>query len=214
MNISVKLLESNSVIRNLILSALRDDINACISKSMSSITDQVKDVVRKALKDEPEYSSLISGQLKAEFGISDSSSVDAVINKLVDTLVMTRNPVSYNNAGLTGGFTLTMIKSDDLGGVVGDESAKVVDSERGYELPWLEWLALFGNRAIVKNYEVKMGAHSHSRSGLAIMVESKKNWRVPAQFVGTITSNWITRAIERVDPQIYKIIQNAIEANI
>ena len=94
------------------------------------------------------------------------------------------------------------------------EAAQVIDTKRGYSLPWLEWLLLKNNKVIVNNYDVKLGPNINSRTGNAIMVSSNNNWRVPPQFAGSQASNWTTRAIERVDKQIESIIQKAIEDNI
>lgn len=42
-----------------------------------------------------------------------------------------------------------MMKSDDLGGVIYDDIANVTDNQ-GQSLPWLEWLLLRNNQAIIK----------------------------------------------------------------
>jgi hypothetical protein len=34
------------------------------------------------------------------------------------------------------------------------------------------------------------------------------NWRVPAMYAGTISNNWVTRAIANIDDDITTIIQN------
>lgn len=213
MKYRVSLLESDKEIRNQILSALVSDLSKTINKSIPSINVKAKDLVRKALQNEPEYQSLKSGQLRKEFGIENVNNVDVVINKLVDTLTIETKTVTTNSQGLTGGLKLTMIPSN-FDGIVNSEEAVVTDEMRGYSLPWLEWLLLKGSQIIVRNYEVKFGSNPYSRSGDAIMVSSSKNWRVPPEFVGTVTDNWITRALSTIDKEITKIIQETIESNI
>jgi len=211
MNLELKLLESNSEIRNLILTAMKDHLDITFSKAVSGIITEVKMVVSEALKQEPEYESLMSGSLKYEFGIPDSGIVDTVIEEMVNTLNLEYKSVTINNLGLSGGYKLTMIKSDDINGIINNQSAKVVDGGRGYELPWLSWLLFQANKPIVKNFEVKIAPNPSSRTGMAIMVDSNKNWRVPPEFAGTISNNWTTRAIEKTESRILKAMQTHIE---
>lgn len=214
MNLTVQLLESNSDIAKLIISQIKDIIQQAINKALPKITNEIKLIVDEALRNQPEYTSLMSGKLKAELGIPDSSVIDRVIQALVDTLEITNNGVKTSSNGISGGFKLTMIKSDDIGGVINIDEASVVD-DKGYSLPWLEWLLLKGNQNLVKNYTVKYTSSTRSRSGLAIMQpDDSFNWRVPSEFSGTPQNNWTTRAIDSVEKEIYQIMTSNIENNL
>lgn len=213
MKFNITILESNSEIASAIIHSIKDVISIAIKKSLSRIVDGTKDIVSEALRQEPEYSSLISGKLKADFGIPDSSMVQRVVDALVDTVTMTDIPIVANKSGLKGGFVLTMMKSDDLNGVIYRDIANVTDI-KGYKLPWLEWLLLRNNSAIVKNYTVDYGPSPYSRSGLGIMVPSNTDWRVPPEFAGSQENNWTTRAVNRCENKIYQLIQQTIEKYI
>jgi len=208
---SIQLLDSDSEISKAIMQGLRDHFSQTFSRLPSQISDPIKNIVKQALRSEPEYTSLKSGKLRYEMGIQDTSNVDKVIDSLVNTLSIQSNPITYSLRSLSGGFSLTMMKSDDLGGVIGVSEAYVNDTERGYSLPWLEWLLLRGNDIIVYNYQVKMGANPRSRTGNAIMVSSTKNWRVPTEFVGTQRNNWTTRAISAAESSILSVIEQAVK---
>ncbi len=213
MRISANIVETNDEINTMILEIMADHINDTLNIAMPKITTEIKELVAVSLREEPEYQSLLSGRLKAEFGLSDTNMVDNIIDKLVSTIDVSRSTVSYNKIGLVGGFTITMMKSDDMNGVIFTDIASVI-SNNGQHLPWLQWLLLEGNNAIVKNFDVKMGSYSQSRSGMAIMVSSRDNWRVPPEFVGTISNNWTTRAIDRIEDKIDILIENIIGALI
>ena len=213
MRISANIVETNDEINTMILEIMADHINDTLNIAMPKITTEIKELVAVSLREEPEYQSLLSGRLKAEFGLSDTNMVDNIIDKLVSTIEVSRSTVSYNRIGLVGGFTITMMKSDDMNGVIFTDIASVI-SNNGQHLPWLQWLLLEGNNAIVKNFDVKMGSYSQSRSGMAIMVSSRDNWRVPPEFVGTISNNWTTRAIDRIEDKIDILIENIIGALI
>ena len=214
MNLSVILLESDTVIRQRILDALSEDLKLTLNRAANRLLPQIKNLLIDSLKQEPEYSSLKSGILRYHFGIPESNSVDEIVAKMADTLTFQNDPIKKSNTGLSGGFTLTAIKSDDISGLLSDPSAIVNDNERGYSLPWLEWLLLRNNEIIVRKYDVQIGPSPYSRTGEAIMVKSDRSWRVPAEYAGSQNNNWTTRAIERMENSILKLIQDAIENNI
>lgn len=213
MNISLDLLESTAEIESMILNALKKKMEIAISFATPNIIKDVKNIIIDSLKMEPEYHSLISGKLRAEFGISDTSSVDRVIDALSETIHITINPIKTSKSGLSGGFTLTMMPSNDLGGVININHAQVFD-DSGYTLPWLRWLLLENNKAIIKNYSVSYTPVPQSRSGMAIMTPSSGAWRVPPEFAGSQNNNWTTRAVERSEKEIYSSIQTNIEKHI
>jgi hypothetical protein len=211
MKISLDVVENNSEIIKLILDNLKDQLSTAINKTLPNITKDIKNLVKNALINEPEYASLKAGTLKAEFGISDPEAVDRVVDAMTNTLEVTQTPIKITGNGLSGGFILTMIKSDDINGIIYTDIASVNDNEKGYSLPWLEWLLLKGNETIVQNYSVNYTNSPKSRSGLALMVKSNSNWRVPSNFVGTESNNWTTRAISKLDTAIVSVIQNNLE---
>ena len=47
-----------------------------------------------------------------------------------------------------------------------------------------------------------MGPNKFSRSGMALMVESNKNWRVPSEFAGSPSNNWASRALDKIEDKI------------
>lgn len=214
MKYQVELLESNSEIKKQILQAISKQLEQAFIKTKNIIPEKIKILVSQALKNEPEYQSLVGGNLRLEFGISDPSNVDTVIEKLVNTIDVAYTQVKPLTNTLTGSITITMMKSDDLGGVIYDDSAVVKDDKNGYSLPWLEWLLLRGNSVIVKGYSVQFGPNPNSRSGSAVMVSSDQSWRVPPQFVGDAKNNWTTRAIEKIDKEIIDLIKSTVEGSL
>jgi hypothetical protein len=214
MKIELKLLDSDSSLAKQIFDAVKNILNSALNKSEQDIKTRVKQIISDSLRTEPEYQSLKSGILKAEFGIQFPETVDKIVEKLSDTLDIQQIPITTTNRGVKGGFRLVAIKSDNISGLTADLDAIVSDDIRGYKLPWLEWLLLRGADNIVKNYEVSFGPSPYSRSGMAIMKSSSGSWRVPPQFAGTAKSNWTTRAISKVENDIKNTIIQSIENNL
>lgn len=213
MKFSLSLLDQNSDIKLAILNNLKEELDKALNKTIADIDLKLKSLVKQALQNEPEYNSLMSGELRKEFGIADTSNIDIAIDNLINSIIIEKNPLKIGFGGLSGGITLKIIPND-FTGTIDDSSAVVVDNVRGYSLPWLEWLLLRGGEIIVRDFEVKYGPNPASRSGDAIMISSKKNWRVPSQFSGTVRNNWVTRALSTLDEKIPRLIQASLESNL
>lgn len=213
MKFSVKLLDTDADIKKKIITALKEDIDSTLNKAIPQINTQIQSVLKQAIQNQPEYQSLLSGQLRLEFGIPNPSpAVTAIINQWISNTSIDRKPSTVNSRGISTGFSIGMVASD-YADVLSLSAASVTDT-KGYSLPWLDWLLLQGGRIIVRNYSVELGPFSTSRSGGAIMRSSSTNWRVPPEFAGTLTNNWVTRAIDSIESEIFSIIQKNIEANI
>ena len=214
MKLSLSLIETNTEIRQKILLAMQSLIDKALDNTIQNLSKNIKNLLIEALKSEPEYSSLISGELRREFGISDTSNVNIAIENIASSIKINKKAIKINNTGLSGGIEINIINNQDYGGALSDYSGQVIDKDRGYSLPWLEWLLLRGNQIIVKNYEVKLGENSRSRSGDAIMISSSSNWRVPPKFAGTMQDNWTTRALSTIENQLTNLIRSTFEKNI
>lgn len=213
MKFSCKLLNSDSYIRQNILQILATNVNDVLKKSIVPIESQIKILIKDSLFNQPEYLSLINnaGDLRLNFGIPDVSVVDRAISTFAGSSSFNYKPVKISTVGLVGGFTLQFIPQSS---VEAASAESAVITNKGQSLPWLSWLLYEGTSPIVRDYDIQFGPNPYSRTGGAIMVPSKKNWRVPPAYAGTISNNWITRAIEDKDNDIYKIIENTIRANI
>lgn len=211
MKLSLKILESNSQIQQSIMEALLPQIDDYMKDTISITRKELGPILRNAIMNTPEYESLISGKLKYELGIPDGG------NKIAGLLdIWTKNLyIEYVSPKIMSGkikssFSISLVKSsfDD---VLSTDFAYVVDNIYQYRLPWLEWLLLEGNKIIVKKQEVVMGPNPRSRTGFALMRGSNKNWKVPAEFAGTIRDNWITRAIDNTEEDVNNLLERALQ---
>lgn len=213
LDILFKITEKNSDISNKILKALKPQVKAHFQKSFETVKDNLSNIVIEAIINAPEYIELVSGRLKAEFGLPNA---DARISEILDEWKKIKfkfNGIKQSGDNLVGSFILDMIPSD-FTNVINLPSASFV-TEKGDVLNWLEWLLLFGNKTIIKDYEVVLGPNPRSRTGMAVMrgvIGSK--WRVPPEYSGTKNNNWITRAIDSADPQIEDLIKKSLKGEL
>jgi hypothetical protein len=215
MKISIKLLDSSSVISTKILGSIISHLQPAFTKTQQSLQQVLPKIVKEALILEPEYASLLSGQLRSELGVPDADSkIEQIFGAWSNNLLVQNRPLSIKGSGLSGGFSINIIKSD-FSDILSLPAAVVVDSTSGSIIPWLQWLLIEGNQILIRDYKLRMGPNSRSRTGNAIMVSSTKdNWRVPPQFAGTINNNWVTRAIDRLDDSILTYIEKELERHI
>lgn len=209
---SIDILESNSKISKDILQLIYQELFNRFTKAQSKISQPISLLIERNLKQEPEYSSLLSGKLRLDFGIPDTSVVDKVIENIVSKIYVNIKPIKITANGLSGSLIVNFFNNNDYDSVINSIDASIVDSETGFVIPWVRWLLLEGTTPLVKDYDAK-SAPGFGRSGLGFMVSSNGSWSVPNEFAGTASSNWLTRATEKItDNEIQKILQEAIEA--
>lgn len=211
MQLKLKILEDNATITNSILTAMLPEVTSYMNNGVNLIKQKLPLIIQVAIIDTPEYESILSGQLKYEFGIPNSSSkLAGLLNIWSSNILYTYNKPSITGNKITASFSAQTIKAD-FSDVLYTDYASMTDSLRGYSLPWLEWLLLEGNKIIISKYNVVMGPNKFSRTGEAVMAPSNKSWKVPSQFSGTISDNWITRAIDNAEADIKTLLAKAFE---
>jgi len=209
MRFSFKIVDSPKEIRDNILKAMLPEVTSLMNKGMTKLKSNLPNIIKQAIINTPEYESLSGGKLKYEFGIAN---VDSKLASLINVW-STNIQYAYKAPSITAGrirssFSASMIKAD-FSDVLYADFAAVVDTLRGYTLPWLEWLLLEGNKTIVRNYQVILGPNRASRTGYALMKPANRSWKVPSEFSGTLNNNWITRAIDSAESNIQKLLDEA-----
>ena len=212
MKLNLTVLESNSQISKSILDALIPEVDRYLKQKLQYIKQNLPILITDILTSTETYSSLIGGQLQYEFGIPDPiPKLDEILSVWTNNIMIDyKSPISSTDK-LKASFSISIIKSD-FADVLSQDAAFVIDSLRGYSLPWLEWLLLEGSKTIVKNQQVVIRSSKFSRTGRAMMQESNTSWKVPSQYAGTINNNWITRAIDDNETLINSFLEKAIES--
>lgn len=214
MNISLKLLDNDKAIQAKILDALAQQLKGGFTKAAARIKKQLQIMVKDAIESQPEYNSLLSGQLRDELGIPNPTTrVNAIVDTWSNNVEVVTKPVAVAGSQIKGGLSIGMIK-EDYGDVLGMDEATIEDRQTGSVIPWLYWLLLGGGGILVKDYAIKIGPSKRSRTGNAVMVKSLKNWRMPSQFVGVADNNWVYRAISQLDSKIETMMQSELEKSL
>ena len=195
----IKFRESNAEIVSRINSGLAKEINIAIKQAIPVLQQKIMPIIQAALLSSPEINSLQNGILRAEFGLT-SDPTDELVAAILSTISI-RPLYAQKNRG--GGIEITMQPSD-YSNILGQSFAQ--QSIDGGSLPWLSWLLTLGDTVIITDFGVEFGSFKTSRTGEAKMSSKAAPYKVNSAFSGTLNDNFITRAINRVYPQIQSII--------
>lgn len=199
-----------------ILDALKKDFvtkaNKKIPVVMKRIRTKVVNLLEDALVDSPTVTSLLSGKLRDDFGLSSENAVSAV-TQIID--------------GVTKNVEIELAKStNSLAHIV--LSIKPIDatfyksissgtrlSKSGKPVDWLEWLLTRGTQVIIGDYYTFDKAKGRTRSGGKTVMKkigpkAKPPFRVDPIHAGTLEDNFITRAIESKSKEITEILSKEV----
>ena len=201
----VKIVDSLRKIQKSVNAALAKAINAFMPRMARNIEPKIRKLVESELRRSPEIQELRAGGILAfEFGL-DSDPTEEIVSSIVGSLEVKTKKLDRN---LSGGVYVYMQPSSYAN--LFSLRASIQETEKGVQLPWLEWLLLRGDEIIVAGFGVKIQSGA-GRSGGATMKEGLTPYKVNSSYSGTLENNFITRAIERVSPQIEKIIEGGFK---
>lgn len=206
--LTISLVESDKVIEKKILKAIKEELDNRMQKIATQITKDLRNTLKEAIKRQPEYLSLDSGQLAADFGFRDGKyRIDAIIDFWIANIVVKEETSKIKGDKISTGIQIS-IMSDNFEEVLNLPEASVV-TNKGQVLPWLNWLLKLGSENIIQDYSIEYGPIKRSRSGAAIMVSNPGfHWSVPSKYSGVATDNFITRAIKNYQDRIEKSIED------
>jgi hypothetical protein len=206
-NLKLKLITPpRQIEKNILASAVRY-LNSRLSGLPSKISKHAKPLLRNALEQSPAAISLISGKLREEMGVVDASKeLDQIFRAISQTVNVTISRARRRGSGVRMTIRLTAVPFD-FDTVVGDNGSYT--TEKGAIIPWFKWLTAAGDRIIVRDYDVEGGHPMFSRTGDMIMIKAgKRGWRVPPEFAGTPTVNFVTKATDSILPDLGHYIQS------
>ena len=205
-------LENYKTIDAKIKKSISKEIDIYLSKSVKKVILPIKKIVKKSILNQPEVSSLENGQLAAEFGLRDGKNrIENIIDIWLNGIKVSTKKSNLKSGKISAGFSISMIRRDFRD--VLSSGFGSIRTKSGQELPWLEWLLRFGDIVIIRDYDVDFQLNTNSRSGKAVMIQGKgKKWRVPPQFSGTESNNFVTRALDDAENDIINAFKSELRS--
>lgn len=185
-----------------LLRALSNQVKQMFRKSQIPLRTKIRLIVKQALINCPEVESLRSGTLKYDFGLV-SDYTDLLVNNISEAIEIEYKPIQISFSGVSSALVI-YINGQWLDTITKSSYWAYIPTENG-QLPWLDWLLTAGDSVVVAGYSVAYG--NWGRSGGAIMLKYN-NFQVNPQYSGTITDNFLTRAIEKNQDQIEQALKD------
>jgi hypothetical protein len=199
MSIRFKVLESFNKIKGNITKELADLSSRLFRSKSSKVSDYLRATVYEAVYNCTEMESVRSGQLKADFGLNfdPTAEIAGAVSSAVEIAVVNQNSATGYSINIQPLTYLNLLEIPSA----------VLITEKGDNLPWLEWLTTYGDSVIIYNYNVRYES-GIGRSNMGIMVKSPSFFRVDGAYSGTYDDNFVTRAI--TSPLFVASIQDGI----
>lgn len=191
--ITIKLIDTIKDVEKKVNAAIAVEINTILFQNQSKILQESKSLVSKWIASQPEMIDLqssVPGSLAGQFGLypgQGQSSVISIINSIENAITI--NFKKFDNK-LLGGVEVNFQPLDFLNLL--NLPQGIVNYKDG-QLKWLDWLLTKGDTTIVVSYQYNPST-GIGRSGLGNMIKGG-SFRVPPQFSGTDSNNFITRAL-------------------
>jgi hypothetical protein len=233
-------LDTTAVERAIIEGVKQEMVKAC-GRLADSLRDTVPSLLDTALRAQPEYSSLVSGKLREEFGLEDAAPMVESVIDAVKAGVGVELTQAQGKDALAGVFV--GVYQEKFADALAASGASYVSHSKGNRIrgkapnallvPWLQWLLFAGDDLVLAKAEIlydypnrKINFRSSSRTGKAIMVTREyepsgssaarynrslkhshnivrsAGWRVPPEFAGVESNNWLTKAGDVVASQL------------
>lgn len=155
-----------------------------------NIAQKIGLAIRRSINASPAITSMMAGNLKAEFGFIDGT---AVVKRLLDAIETSIDVEVGNVRPLL--VEITLDKDKILATGVGEFQSK------NGEVPWLDWLLTSNGKTVIIGYHIeykkfpKTGRRL-SRSGEAVMIPG--GTYAVQKFSGNRERNFITDAINEI----------------
>lgn len=189
--------QTRDYVKEQMMKAYVSDINARFRKNKRKLKPLIRPLVVDAIMNCPEMLSVREGQLKYDLGLTIDPSSD-IANAVADSVIVERDTFRYKAGKITGSVRVFIQPEDNLN-LLNLPSAVQV-TEKGEELPWLDWMLHYGDSVIIANFGVRY--KDAGRTGGAIMVKNVRPFRINPMFSGTAGDNFITRALNSRFPDI------------
>lgn len=203
----------NQIKKNIASAIQKELAKRLSSKSIAALLKkETQKILADAIRLQPEYVELVDheGQLRKELGVIDGRTVmESLIQDWANTVNVNVLAPKVIGSQIKG----TVIKITAVPADYGDVLAKVYasyETEKGQNIPWLQWLLQKGSEIVVVGHIDFNPPNPTSKSRTntnTIMRKTKgKGWGVPVEYSGTSENNFVIRAISDAMPDIQKMI--------
>jgi len=207
----IKLITPPKEIERRILDTIGKHLSQNLTRVEGDIQASLTNMLFQALTGSQETQSIVAGQLRSELGIVDADEqLSQIFTAIVHATKVKFEKPKIRGTKLAMSIIVTAVPFD-LSSITGANGKYT--TEKGTEIDWFKWLTELGDAVIVRKHESSAEFPSKSRTGDKIMIKGK-GWRVPPEFAGTAQDNFVTRATDKILPDLEKYIIKMISRKI
>ncbi len=200
-----KIMASSSKIHDDIMKSYVKDINKHIRRAVPKIKRRLQPFVFNAIFNCPEMLSIRGGKLRIDLGVVSDPSYQ-IAEAVAESVDVKITKFKYSGGSITGGARVNIQPTDNLNLLSLPDSTYI--TEKGEEIPWLDWLLSYGDKIIIVSYGVLY--KSGGRTGGGIMTQGNAPFQIDPRFSGTTSDNFITRALAKARNKLEGEIWNSI----
>lgn len=208
MTTRLKIIESIDSIKAKILLEVKQQVNKRMRGYAPTISRKVGLLIEQKLLNTPHAQSILSGQLRVDFGLSESDA-NAALTDLISTIrknIRVKLDIRADGAIRNAWAMQVDILPPGLINKISDIGSY---ESGGHSISWMKWLLTKGVSIIYEDYSIMHGGFSTSRSGQAIMAKrvNGEMFRVEPEFAGTVEDNFVVNTLGSLLPEIGLIMR-------
>ncbi len=211
----IEITTSPSEFKKMVMQAIADHINSIAIKIAADVTETIKPLVYDAVHDCHEMQALRSSDLRAAMGLNPPQARDVskqIAESVSSSLIVESGKVTPKNLSTMISIYVQPAGLDNVLSVGGSTVNYTSTEGKQVTIPWLDWLLTEGDRILVSGFSLELG-QGLGRSWGGRMVEAPTgSWRIEPQYAGTLTDNFVTRALaeKKLESAISKEIMKSV----
>jgi hypothetical protein len=179
----------------------------------TSLRRGTKKILETSLRKHPTFIDMFNedGKLRSQLGIADSiSAMESLVRTWIGSTTVTLRAPKLVGKQISG--TAVVIRAIDASYKdVLQEAWSSYMTDKGTQIPWLEWLLLHGQEILVLGYvskKVKNYTKASRTDTNVIMVKTHgRGWGIPEEYAGVSDNNFATQAVANAMPDILNMIK-------
>ena len=198
---------NNKQLEKELFQAVLGEIRKRVRKNKNNVQRRLENAIRNWVMDSDTIQSLMENKhfsLKAKFGLTDVDAQQAVNDLTIAIGRCLRAEIRDSAKSIEVEFSFVRSDFSDLLSL----SSSSFMTEKGKDIPWLNWLLTQGDRVVVADYRYIPA--DNGRSGYGIMIGGK-SFRVPPQFSGTPQNNFVHQVFDGKDKELESIMIHLLD---
>ena len=123
MRFGLSILESAGKVASQVVKSISKEVSAILTKAQPKIQRDLRTKLAASIRSQPEYGSLKNGDLKYNFGLSDTGAVDILVDRFVESIYVTTQSVDVSTGKISAQLIFSILAETDLEDILSSSEA-------------------------------------------------------------------------------------------